>query len=59
MCYLWAVMNIGHEGFRKRYFHERAKIEAQVGNPIRREVSADTRARLVREGADENRQRQD
>lgn len=42
-------MNIGHEGFRKRYFHERAKVEAQVGNPIRREVTADTRARLVRE----------
>ena len=42
-------MSIGHEGMRRRYFHERLKVEEQVGNPIRREVSLETRARLMRE----------
>src|SRR5258707_8757161 len=36
-------------GERPRWFHERAKIEAQQGSPLRKSVSDDTRPRLVRE----------
>lgn len=42
-------MSLDHHGGRQRYFHERAKVEAQVGNPVRPDVSIAARERIWRE----------
>lgn len=42
-------MAIDLDGNRSRYFHERVKVDAQQGDPMRAGVSDETRRRLVRE----------
>ena len=43
-------MKISHDhDDRPRYFHERAKVESQRGNPVHRGVSTGARMRLMRE----------
>ena len=42
-------MPIDQNGSRPRYRHERVKVESQQGNPLRQEISLETRRRLLRE----------
>jgi hypothetical protein len=42
-------MAVDLEGSRPRYFMERAKAEAQAGNPVHQDVTRPTRRRLMRE----------
>jgi hypothetical protein len=42
-------VTIDLNGKRRRYYHERLKVEAQQGNPLQAEVSPETRIRLLRE----------
>lgn len=42
-------MALSQNGGRRRYYHERQKVEVQAGNPVSHDVSPDARKRLVRE----------